>query len=146
MSAPLRAVSPDEAPGVRLADHLRSLDAAAPAGDRDVLLGLARCYSDLVQTLVHDGGLTEDRAVKVLHGIAAEHAHPAARTSMVLLLATLVDAVERRARLECGQLDPADVVHGTVWTRSRMSLALEQLDREIEDALCPLLTGLPAGA
>ena len=147
MTAPLRAVSPDDEPVVMtLGEYARQLDAAAPVADRAVLLGLARAWGGLLQTLVHEGGVDVDRAVKVLLDLAAEHSHPAAREWVVLAMPLLVDAVDRRERLHTGRLHPRDVVDGVVWTRSRMEQAAEQLDREIEDALAPLLSGLPAGA
>ena len=143
----LRAVSPDSEPGeLRPSDYLRDLQATAPAGDRTVLLAFARTWGDLLQALVHTGKLPVGRAIEVLLGAVRDAAHPAADRSVVFLMPPLVEAVSRRDALDSGQLDPRDVVDDDVVWTSRFEIAAQQLDREVEQALHPLLYGLPAGA
>lgn len=118
------------------------------AGDTQVLLGIAKTWADAVAVLVHRGGLTVSRAEQALYDAATPHCHPASRALVALLMPALIEAVDRRADLDCGQVDPHDVVTDRrVWgMQSRFELAAEALDAQIDQSLTPLLHGLPAGA
>lgn len=113
--------------------------------DREVLLGLARAWTDTLNALEHAGGLSRDRACEVLFLTAREYMHPAARASAVFLMPQLVEATERVAQLNCGELDPADVVTAA-WGGSRFEVALAALERDVDAALQPLLLGTRGGA
>jgi hypothetical protein len=117
--------------------------------DRKVLLTWARQWPDLHAEMVA-AGLTADQADTVLYDAARLYVHPAARPSLVFLLAALREAVDRLADLTGGQLDPRDVHDGPAparplpWALSRWEIAEALLRADIDEALVPLLTGRAA--
>jgi hypothetical protein len=113
--------------------------ATAPGTRRTVILALARAWPDLL-TAVEDH-LTADEAHAALLRAVAANAHPAAREAVVFLMPPLLEAVGRLEALGCGQLDPADVVDR--WVRFPSEVAADVLAEAVEDALAPLVTGLP---
>lgn len=115
------------------------------ATDRAALLALAGEWNDLGTSLLQRG-MPQDAVVPYLCAGLDVHVHPDARRDLVFLWTALVDACCRLSDLHAGALHPSYVVHGTVWTGDRIGLAERHLQREVDEALHPLLVGTRTGA